>query len=576
MHTADQVAAPRNYVMQSDGQVVFYNGLPVNPAGDYPAHRAEALSAHWDELTEKLEGVYFVARATDDPPRLELQTDILGFDQVYYFHQGDLWLVSNSVRLIERISGSSALDPLGASLFLAIKWVGADCTLRSDIRVIPGGQRWTWRKGDIERRRQSYYPPSKLARQLRQALTPSYVKQLADDLIQPLRSIGQSFDDITCAMSGGRDSRLMVALVIQAGIPARYYTYGDPSGTNAEIARRIAQTFDLPYEVVRTTTSDVIENWDKACWLHVRQSDGMSPLQFIAGTTAFLTPQIDRLDIRLWGVGGEIARAPYSGMYKPGSPLFLTRHDVAGVQRYLAEQRIKNHGGLVRQEAVELARDYIHRFVTQRADDGFAPLDIPDVFYAYQHVGRRGGSNMRRSMAIRDVFSPYCTRPFIEAAFAMPALQRYTQPLHYNVMRLLSPEMHRLPFNPVGTGPWPLQQPVMNLLKSYGTAQLRRISRRISRLFKRDKVAPEHIVRDNMFDRWGWFEAKREQVREICLDQSDSPLWSFVDRSMFDRITSSATDPVKRSHYMKALYHIATLFYYEADRRHAAPTTAQR
>jgi hypothetical protein len=40
MHTADQAAAPRNYVMQNDGQVVLYSGLPVNPTGDYPAHRA--------------------------------------------------------------------------------------------------------------------------------------------------------------------------------------------------------------------------------------------------------------------------------------------------------------------------------------------------------------------------------------------------------------------------------------------------------------------------------------------------------------------------------------------------------
>jgi asparagine synthase (glutamine-hydrolysing) len=182
---------------------------------------------------------------------------------------------------------------------------------------------------------------------------------------------------------------------------------------------------------------------------------------------------------------------------------------------------------------------------------------------------------MRRSMSIRDVFSPYCTRPFIEAAFAVSALQRYTQPLHYSLIRLLSPEMHKLPFNPVGTGPWPLQQPVMNLLKSCGTARLRKAHRRIANWFKRDGVSPAHIVRDSMFDRWGWFEAKRETMREICLDQTNSPLWSFVDRSVFDRITSSVVTPADRSHYVQILFHIVTLFYYEADnRRHiASPAT---
>jgi len=283
---------------------------------------------------------------------------------------------------------------------------------------------------------------------------------------------------------------------------------------------------------------------------------------------AYLTRDFDRLDVRLSGVGGEIARASYSFTYNKGSPLFLTRHDVAGVQQYLAKNIISDHNGLIRQEAVELARDYIHRFVAQRADDGFAPSDIPDVFYAYQHVGRRGGTNMRQSTAIFDVFSPYCTRPFIEATFAISALKRYTQPLHYNVMRLLSPEMHEMPFNPVGTGPWPLQQPVLNLLKSYGGLKWQGMRRKLlnSQRPKRRGGLP-FIVRDNMFDRSGWFEAKREHVREICLDQSDSLLWSYVDRPLFDRITSSATDAAERARYMKALYHIITLFYYEADDR---------
>ncbi len=80
-------------------------------------------------------------------------------------------------------------------------------------------------------------------------------------------------------------------------------------------------------------------------------------------------------------------------------------------------------------------------------------------------------------------------------------------------------------------------------------------------------VSSTHIVHDDMFDRLGWFEAKRERVREICLDQNDSLLWNFVDRSAFDRVTSPATDPVDRSRYIQGLYHIATLFYYEAGDR---------
>ena len=564
MHTGDQAASPRRYVSKSNVQFVFYSGLPVNPSGAFLAHRAEDLAAHWDQLDEKLEGMYCVARVTNKPTRLEIQTDILGFEQVFYLRHGNAWIISNSVQLIERVSQPQPLDPLGVSLFLSMGWVGADCTLRAGIKAMPGGQRWIWQAGDIEPRQYAYYPPSKLARQPRQALTPSFIAQLAEGMMQPLYSLGQSFaGDITCPLTGGRDSRLLAALLSRAGVPARYYTMGEVSGGDAEIARQIARILDVPYEVKRITTSDVIEDWDNVCRQIILHSDGMYPFQLIVGVLAFLTPQIDRMDVRIWGVGGEIARGFYNN-----AQFFLRRHDVADIQRILASKKISSYRGLIRPEGVSLAQDYIHCFVEQRVNDGFAPIDVPDILYAYERVGRRGGKNMRMSMSIRDAFSPFCTRSFIEATFAIPALQRYTEPLHYQLTRFLSPELHRLPFD---SKPWRSQQPIVNLLKSYGNAKLRNTGRRIQKRFKtnhKDKqISSAHIVNDTMFDRVGWFEAKREQVREVCLDQKDSMVWNYVDRSMFDRITSSATNSVERSHYLKCLYHITTLFYYQYHRQ---------
>jgi hypothetical protein len=71
------------------------------------------------------------------------------------------------------------------------------------------------------------------------------------------------------------------------------------------------------------------------------------------------------------------------------------------------------------------------------------------------------------------------------------------------------------------------------------------------------------MVTNTMFDRLGWLESKREEIREISLSQKDSLIWELVDRSMFERITSSSTDPKERSHLLKGIFHIATLFYYD-------------
>ena len=253
MHTAKRVSAPRRYVMQDEDQVVLFSGLPVNSTGTFVAHHAEDLSAYWDQLTENLEGQFSIARVNDQFSCLELQTDILGYEQVYYFQQGSFWLISNSVLLIEQLCGFRDFDPLGVSLFLGTGWVGADRTLRSDIRVIPHGQKWIWNKDDIEPRRLSYYPPSKLARLPRCALNRSNMQHLADRMIQLCRNLCQSFDNIKCSLTGGRDSRLIAAMLIGAGLKASYYTYGYHSDLDVKIASQIAKAFDLPYEVTSIT-----------------------------------------------------------------------------------------------------------------------------------------------------------------------------------------------------------------------------------------------------------------------------------------------------------------------------------
>lgn len=559
MHTADKIAAPRQYVMQDENEILFFSGLPVNPKGSFPAHRAEALSEHWQELTENIEGLYSITRIILKPLQFVIQTDILGFEQVYYYRHADCWLISNSVQLIERISEPQPFDPLGVSTFLSLGWAGGDHTLRSGIKVMPAGQRWTWREKETEPKKQKYYPASKLAHQPRQKLNSLNFKKLSEDLIQPLYRLSENFDNITCPITGGKDSRLLATLLNHANLSCRYYTIGELSGLDAEIAKRVAQTADLNYEIKHTSKSAVIDNWENGCWQVVRQADGMFPLQLIAGVITFQLQHVDHLNIRLWGAGGEIARGFYAD-----STLYFGGNDLVSVTNFLVRKRLRNYRGLIRKDGIALARDYINQFAKQCVEDGFSVLDIPDLLYTYQRVGRRAGSNWRASMSIRDSFSPLCTRPFIETTFSLPSLQRFTEPLHYGLIQFLAKELHEIPFD---KDPWTTQQPVINLLKSYSRLQLKNYIRRFSKLFgfKPEKKTPPHIVKDSMFDRSSWFEAKREEVREVCLSANNSILWNFIDREKFDKITSSAVDQNSRVAYLKALYHIATLFYYDAD-----------
>jgi len=369
------------------------------------------------------------------------------------------------------------------------------------------------------------------------------------------RHLCESFDNIKCSLTGGRDSRLIAAILIGAGIKASYYTYGDPEGMDIKIASQIANDFDLPYEVTSITMADVIRKWDEACWQSVRQTDGMRSLILVAGILQSSIQDDSHKDVVLWGAGGEIARCFYA---KPH--VFLGKFDATDAQRLLLKKRNSDFGGLVRKQGTVLVRDYICRYVMQCLDDGFDPKDIPDVFGMYQGDGRRVGNNARALMSIRDVFSLYCSRAFVEATFAMPTLQRYSESLHFNLMKLLAPKMLNIPFE---KKTWPLQNARLNLLYSYGALRFKSGLRRI-RLYnpaKQKQRARKNVVNAP----FSWFETKREHMRAICLDQKNSSIWDFVDRAIYEKLTSSRTAQEERIRCLKTLFNISTLFYYEND-----------
>src|ERR1700731_788104 len=88
-------------------------------------------------------------------------------------------------------------------------------------------------------------------------------------------AVAASFADrVTCALSGGYDSRLILAWLRRHGISPRVYVYGPPGDKDVELARAIAEGEGFALEVV-----------DKAKKLaFARASSGQSP------TTIFLRP----------------------------------------------------------------------------------------------------------------------------------------------------------------------------------------------------------------------------------------------------------------------------------------------
>jgi hypothetical protein len=259
------------------------------------------------------------------------------------------------------------------------------------------------------------------------------------------------------------------------------------------------------------------------------------------------------------------------------------------LKSYLASKFIKTHSGIVRAEAVEVVKEYISRSVERYRGVGVSLDDVADIFYLYERVGSRGRCNVRCTMPAQDLYSPFTSRAFIEAVYSVPVLQRPTEPFHYGLTYLLSPELHALPFEKDNAGyrksSWRSQRPVVNLASMVGSKMreeardtLRSLAPPVARdLLRRAKPRGRaRAPRANggapsqppARDRGYWFQAKREEIREMCLDCSNSAIWNYVDRAKFEEYTAiPGGPPLQKSAYLGGLYIALTMFCYETFNR---------
>ncbi|HWV44757.1 MAG TPA: hypothetical protein VN039_01840, partial [Nitrospira sp.] len=401
----------------------------------------------------------------------------------------------------------------------------------------------------------AYLPRTSLAR-LSQGREELQVNELAHSFTSMFRALNDRVAPLGCGLTGGRDTRVVVAAVIASGVPASFVTMGSTESADVRIATKIAETFHLTHRV-GYPQGVVTDRWEEGVRRLVRQTDGMVNLWQVANSISQIQ-QIESLPLSVWGVGGEIA----SGAYYRILRLPPTLDDSQMLKTFLSSLVSKDHE-LLKQETRQLALQNVRETCQAFLDDGFEPQAVPDAFYTFDRVRRWAGTNTRKASPVCDMFTPFCTIPYIEAALAMPLPDRITGRLHRELIRAMTPSLLDLPYDkqwhpvPPKLGVKRLvAQTVREAAPRWFLRVLRYGASQLQQRKSEGKTGPVQAE---------WVEAKRLAIQDVCLNQRSSVLWDYVDRRSFEDIMSSKTaGKVRRQHCAKILS-IATLFYYEAE-----------
>ena len=574
VRTPDAVAAPRVYLHQDADGAAFFDGLPIDPTGSVTGHRADRLDASWDRLPSILEGRYCAVRLRRQPVSIELLTDSLGIEQVFVHEAGGTGLISNSAGLIERVIGSKGLDPLGTSTFLALDYVGADRTLRPAIRTVPAAQHWTWAGAGGGWTRRTYWSLAEQALAPDRAVDAGLIAEVTSDLTRFSAAAAEIDGQVNAPLTGGRDSRMLAAVLVAGRVPTRFWTKGDTGSQDVAVGRAIAARYGLPHWVANRPTqaegqlepTDAIAvGWDALSTEFVTQTDGMASLINI-GNILGQPRRVNRLAVSLAGLSGESARAADGPSYlsEPGS--------TAGrIKAILPMVLMPAPRGLVRKEAYRLATEHMGRLIDDAAQVGVPVNQLSNVFYIGDRCRRWASLNPRELAQTEDKVLPFLTRAFVSAALAIGADDRWVGALHRGVMRTAVPGMdHDPPFD----RPWPERVPWSTsrdrLRAKIGPRVPHEV--RIALIRMRESVRRPATGRaaTTPYDEPQWIEANLDSIREVCLSDPASELWKFANRRVLEHLLDARTSPAERRLSQLPLFATITICTYEGIARRLA------
>lgn len=383
----------------------------------------------------------FTALARDGGA-LRAASDPLGLGHVYGFRRrGRLVLLSNRLHaaaLAVRAFFPNAfrLDPAGVLSSVVFETPFDDGSLVDGVALLEAGLVCEIADGEVvERpRRRAPAPYAQGLERVVETLKENARAAAAEAEARGGRAV--------LFLSGGRDSRLVLAAAAAAGVLPRFarYTYGAKTRPDRLIARRVAALLGLPFEDARTPPVEggidaLLDRWHS----HAFGAKGV----FRSGFFAEPAPQA----VWLTGALGGDYRGFYTAMAtrkgRPVGPRDRPRDLAATLLRIQARETLLTPAG----------RDLLEARLAARAFPEDEPPALAFDLLSHRFRARRHfGLALRASNEAAPTHAPLYSPAALDAAFSLDDAERAAGRLVYDAMRALHPPLAALPFD---DGPWP-------------------------------------------------------------------------------------------------------------------------
>ena len=414
----------------------------IGPSSPEDAPRALTRWLHdRPQDVSRLTAPFVLARYDAGTESLELWTDGLGLGRLFEVRTDEGWFWSNRPVAALLLAGLRAeADPLAWRRMAACDWPMGEATPYRHVRAVSAGT--NIRVDRTGRRDRSIDVLTSLVAARRDPLSEATLADTAGQLIGVARAVAQSWPGApVLSLSGGRDSRLVVAAFLAAGVQVRLRTNGDLAGeadTARELVRRLGDRVEHEVRVPAAQRPPRLLDgaFDRARQWH-DTTEGLRPALYLRRTAP--RALIQQRSVLVGGAGGEFGHAP-------GYPADVERLDLLPPSRRLAafagalQAKIVLPRGVSREAEADVAAQ-VEKVLAHAAARGVSDAKALDWFYADERLRRWGMVGESHGVVL-----PLLSPAFVVAGFGLTTAQSNESRLHHGLIARLLPAWSDVPF----------------------------------------------------------------------------------------------------------------------------------
>jgi hypothetical protein len=275
-----------------------------------------------EQLASQLEGFFVIVIGDTRTQEVIVVTDLVGSCHAYTRNCHGRLALSGSSLVLAGLDDCQ-LDPLACQEFLATGTMYEDRTFYAPIRKLAPASIYRFSRGEL-RSQQRYWSAAGLSPESLES--DSAVAHLWKALLRAAHKVGDAFAKPVCDLTGGYDSRALVAGFLGAGLRFSTTVSGADNSPDVKVSRALAKLVGLPHLHVARSHAGTAE-FREALAL----TDGEYELveySAVLGVHRYLSKHFD---ISINGSFGEIARGYWWELLFPaaGARRKLDVHKVA-------------------------------------------------------------------------------------------------------------------------------------------------------------------------------------------------------------------------------------------------------